>query len=317
MQFVLLSRLPGRRVRQWQEALSEALDGAPILLGPPHDTPEADVRDGVEVAFVADPPPGLFTLWPNLRLVQSLWAGVDTLLVDPTLPDGLPIARLSDPALARSLAEFVLTHVLSLHRQLHRYRAQADLRIWQPLEQPRADERTVGIMGMGHMGSEAARIVLKAGFAVRGWSRQSSAPPRGVELFTGEDRLATFLSGTDILVNLLPLTLLTRGILDRDRLALLPSGASIVNLGRGPHLVLDDLTAALEEGRLSHAVLDVFETEPLPPDHPLWEHPSVTILPHVAAVTDARTAAGVAAANVRRFLSDGRLDGRVSRDLGY
>ncbi|WP_321574110.1 NAD(P)-dependent oxidoreductase, partial [Geminicoccus harenae] len=156
----------------------------------------------------------------------------------------------------------------------------------------------------------------RLGFAVLGWSR-SGRSVAGVEAYAGSDGLAAMLPRAEILVNLLPLTPATRGILDRSRLALLPPGACLVNLGRGAHLVAADLLAALDEGRLDHAVLDVFDTEPLPADDPLWEHGSVTVLPHVAAVTDPRTAAPIAAANARHFLEGREPDGLVRRELGY
>ncbi|WP_051329332.1 2-hydroxyacid dehydrogenase [Geminicoccus roseus] len=316
MRFALLSRLPQRRVLLWQELLSAALDGAPVLLGPPHDTPDPALREKVEVLFVADPPPGSFADWPSVRFVQGLWAGVDGLLADPSLPPEVPLARLKDPAFAGVMAEGVATHVLSLHRQLHRYRAQAALRIWQPLAQPQAAERPVGILGMGELGMAAAGVLASLGFPVMGWSR-TGRPVPGVEIHTGEDGLAALLARSQILVNLLPLTDSTAGILDRARLARLPQGACLVNFGRGGHLVLPDLIEALDSGRLDHAVLDVFEPEPLPQESPLWEHGGVTILPHVAAVTDPRSAARIVAANAQRFLAGQEPDGLVRRDLGY
>lgn len=316
MRFVLLTRLPARRALLWQKLLSEALGGAPVLLGPPHGQQDQAVRAAAEILFVADPMPGQFGEWPNIRLVQSLWAGVDGVLADSSLPLDVPLARLVDPAFAAVMAESVATHVLSLHRQLHRYRAQAALRIWQPLPQPSAPERTVGILGMGEMGRSAASALGQLGFPVLGWSR-SGRPVAGVEIFSGEEGLQAMLPRTEILVNLLPLTEETRGLIDRARLALLAPGACLVNLGRGGHVVLADLLAALESGQLDHAVLDVFDTEPLPQGDPLWEHPSVTILPHVAAVTDPYSAAILVAANVQRFLAGETPDGLVRRDLGY
>jgi glyoxylate/hydroxypyruvate reductase A len=316
MRFALLSRLPQRRVLVWQELLASALGGQPVLLGPPHGSPDPVQRAKVEVLFVADPPPGCFGEWPGLHFVQCLWAGVDGLLADPSLPPDLPLARLKDPDFAAVMAESVATQVLGLHRQLHRYRAQAALRIWQPLPQPHAFERPVGILGMGEMGRRAAARLRQSGFPVLGWSR-TGRPVPDVEVFAGMDGLAAMLPRTQILVNLLPLTAETHGILDRRRLGWLPPGASLVNFGRGGHLVVADLLEALESGRLDHAVLDVFDREPLPQDDPLWEHGSVTILPHVAAVTDPRTAAVVAARNAQHFLDGGQPDGLVSRDLGY
>ncbi|HEX2525097.1 MAG TPA: glyoxylate/hydroxypyruvate reductase A [Geminicoccus sp.] len=316
MSFALLTRLPAARAHQWQRLLSEELDGAPVLLGPPHGTPEEAARKQVEVLFVADPAPGTFGDWPAARFVQCLWAGVDGLLADSSLPPALPLARMKDPAFAATMGETVATLVLSLHRQLHRYRAQAAIGLWRPLEQPRAGERPVGILGTGEMGRQAARTLLALGFQVAGWSRHGQ-PVQGVTIHQGEPGLAAILAQSEILVNLLPLTAATHALLDRKRLAQMPRGASLVNLGRGEHVVLPDLLAALDAGHLDHAVLDVFPDEPLPDDHPLWRHPGVTVLPHVAAVTDPRSAAPIAAANARSFLAGQPVDALVDRQLGY
>jgi glyoxylate/hydroxypyruvate reductase A len=311
----LLTRLPRDRAELWLHELEAALDGEPILLGPPHRPLGAAERGAVDILLVANPEPGGWADWPGVRLIQSLWAGVDGLLADSTLPD-LPIARLVDPALAAAMAETVATHVLALHRRLPLYRLQQSTRLWRQWPQPAARDRRVGILGLGEMGRAAARLLLQLGFAVAGWSRGGAAL-EGVATHAGPDGLAPLLQRSEILVNLLPLTEATRGILNARTFALLPEGASIVNLGRGPHLVVPDLLAALGSGHLDHAVLDVFDQEPLPLESPLWHHPKLTILPHVAAVTDPRAAAALVAANVRAFREGHPLTGLVSRAGGY
>lgn len=278
---------------------------------PRHPDPKA-----VEVALVANPAPGALDAFPNLKFIQSLWAGVDGLLADPSRPRHVPLARLVDPALADAMAEAVATHVLALHRQVLLYRQQQVKRLWRQHDQPRATERRVGILGLGAMGRRAAQVLHGLGFQVAGWSRGGGAM-EGVAVHAGDDGLEALLTDTQILVNLLPLTKETRGLLDRGLFAQLPAGASVINFGRGAHVVTGDLLALLDKGHLGHAVLDVFETEPLPADDPLWRHPKVTILPHVAAATDPRTAAACVAANVRAWRAGRPVAGLVDPARGY
>ena len=258
----------------------------------------------VQAAVVANPPPGSLQGLPRLRLIQSLWAGVDRLLADSTLPPGVPLARLVDPAMSAAMAETALWAVLSLHRGYFAYARQQRAEHWQPQAQRRADELGVLVLGQGALGRAAAARLSAQGYRVQGWHR-GGAP------------LTELLPQADIVVNLLPLTPATQGLLDAAFFAALPAQASVVNLARGAHLVDADLLAALDGGHLRHAVLDVFHSEPLPPGHPFWQHPQVTVLPHAAAQTDLRSAAAIAAANLRA-MRDGRpLAHLVERRRGY
>jgi glyoxylate/hydroxypyruvate reductase len=268
--------------------------------------PEAEWLDGgpdAEAAVVANPPPGALANQPRLRFVQSLWAGVEKLVADPTLPPGVPLARMVDPAMAAAMAESVLWAVLSLHRGFFDYQRQQREGIWREHAQRRADEVNVLVLGQGEMGRAASARLAQQGYRVAGWRR-------GVEL-------APLAAAADIVVNLLPLTTQTRGLLAAPLFDALPRGAALVNFGRGAHLVDADLLAALADGRLRHAVLDVFATEPLPPGHAFWQHPRVTLLPHVAALTDARSASAVAAANLRAARDGRPLAHVVDRSRGY
>jgi glyoxylate/hydroxypyruvate reductase A len=296
----------------WRAALSAALPEARWL-----DTAAARAApQTVRVAVVANPAPGSLQGLPRLGLIQSLWAGVDRLLADPTLPAGVPIARMVDPAMSAAMAETALWAVLSLHRGFFRYaRLQRESR-WAPHGQRRADEVWVVVLGLGQMGRGVAQRLAAQGYRVRGWSARP-APAEGHAAEHGPAALAPLLAQADILVNLLPLTPTTAGLLDAARLSLLPPHASLVNLGRGAHVVEADLLAALDTGRLHHAVLDVFQEEPLPADHPFWRHPRVTVLPHAAALTDPRSAAGVVAANVRALGAGRALSHLVDRGRGY
>ena len=277
-------------------------------------SPGADLS-GFDVAVVADPPPGVLPTFPDLGFIQSAWAGVDSLLGDPSLPD-IPLARLFDPALAGAMAESVLAHVMVLHCQLNDYAAQQRAHLWRPLEQPRIAMRTVGLLGMGEMGSTCAELLRKVGFQVSGWSR-SGRPIAGIRIHSGREGFRAILEQSEILVNTLPLTSETAGILGAQAFERMPRGAGLVNVGRGEHVVMSDLLEALEQGRLGHAVLDVFETEPLPPSDPLWSHAKLTITPHVAAPTDPASASLEIAANIRRYREKQPLAGLVSSANGY
>lgn len=295
----------------WQQALTAACTGVDWL--PAQPEPEE-----VDVAVVANPPPGSLRGLRGLRLIQSLWAGVDRLLDDPTLPHGVPLARMVDPVMTRAMAETATWATLGLHRGFFQYARQQAHAHWCQLEQRRADEIGVLVLGMGEMGRAVAQSLAALGYRVSGWS---SRPPAtscpGVQQLWGRQALGAVLAQTEVLVNLLPLTPHTRGILDAAFFAGLPRGASLVNLARGAHVVDADLLAALDAGHLSHAVLDVFHAEPLATGHPFWRHPGVTVLPHVAALTDRRSAAQVVAGNLARLARGEAVQHRVERALGY
>ncbi|MDO9091318.1 MAG: glyoxylate/hydroxypyruvate reductase A [Rubrivivax sp.] len=284
----------------WLQALSAAMPEAQWLdLEAARQAPAS-----VMAAVVANPPPGSLLGLPALRLIQSLWAGVDRLMADATLPAGVPVARMVDPAMNAAMAQTALWAVLSLHRGFFAYARRQREGQWLQHVQRRADEVRVLVLGQGQMGRTAAQCIEQQGYAVSTWRRNGTP-------------LQPLLSKADIVLNLLPLTEQTRGLLDRDFFAALPPKASVVNLARGAHVVDADLLAALDSGHLRHAVLDVFHVEPLPADHRYWQHPRVTVLPHAAASTDARSAAAVAVANLRAARDGGELMHRVERERGY
>jgi glyoxylate/hydroxypyruvate reductase len=296
----------------WAEALRQALPSHHLLL---------DRKPGlaIDVAIVANPPPGSLRGLAGLRLIQSLWAGVDRLLGDETLPAGVPIARMVDPAMNEAMAETALWATLSLQRGFYRYAEQQQQALWRQLPQPRADEWPVLLLGYGQMGRQVARRLAQQGYPVTAWRRHAAtaeAAP-GVTLCQGRAALQLALAGARVLINLLPLTADTRGLIDAELLARLPPGAAVVNLARGAHLVDADLLAALDSGAIGHAVLDVFQVEPLPAPHPYWRHPKVTVLPHAAALTDLRSAAAMVAANIETLARGGTPTHLVRRDAGY
>jgi len=296
---------------RWSAELRRLLPDLEIRIWP-------HIGDAAEIdtALVWRPPAGLFASLPKLKLIAALGAGVDHVLADPHLPTGVPVVRIIDPYMTASMSEYVKLQVLRLHRQDPLYRAQQRQGIWREWPQPNAAERRVGVLGLGELGRDAALKLSVLGFDVAGWSR-TERKVRGIACFHTAEGLRTLLARSEILVCLLPLTPTTEGILDAALFARLPRGAAIVNCARGRHLVEADLTAALDSGQLSAAVLDVLRDEPLPPQHPFWSDPRIMITPHVAAATHAATAATVVADNLRRLRQGRPLLHVVDRVRGY
>jgi len=299
------------RFEAWRDALAEAVPDLDV-----YDWDAVPDQAAVEFALVWTPPHGSLRRFPNLKAILNLGAGVDALLKDDDLPPGVPIVRMVDDDLAKSMGEYVLLHALRYHREVPRLEAQQRAHDWTIVESPTARHCRVGIMGLGGMGGEAARHLLAVDFDVAGWTRSPREMP-GVECFHGADGLGPFLARSDILVCLLPLTPETEGILDRNLFALLPRGAYLINAGRGGHQVEADILAALDSGQLAGATLDVFRTEPLPPDSPFWTHPKVTVTPHNASVTNPRSAVRHVVESVRRVRAGEPLRHVVDPKVGY
>jgi glyoxylate/hydroxypyruvate reductase len=299
---------------QWRAALAAAMPQHRVVI----DAGELDPTC-IEVAIVANPPEGSLRGLPSLRLIQSLWAGVDRLLADRTLPPDVPIARMVDPVLEAAMVESALWAVLSLHRGFFAYQQRQRQASWRVHAQRRADEIGVTVLGQGAMGLACAKALVRQGYRVAGWARgQAATPPLpGLDTLAGREALTRRLPFSDIVLNLLPLTLDTRGLLNAQFFSALPRHASIINFGRGAHVVEADLLAALDSGHLRHAVLDVFESEPLPAGHRFWHHPRVTVLPHAAALTDPRSAARLVAANVQALIEGRSIAFQVDRARGY
>jgi glyoxylate/hydroxypyruvate reductase len=316
MSVYLCGELDPPEVDAWLQALRTALPEERI-----ETAPERLDAATVDVALVANPPPGQLKTFTSLRLIQSLWAGVDRLLADSTLPSEVPLARMVDGSMGEAMAETALWAVLSLQRGFYRYAQQQRERRWVVLPQRRADDVQVAVLGLGQLGRTVAARLAAQGHLVHGWrqggGRTEALPLADVGVHEGAAGLAPLLAGSDIVINLLPLTDSTRGLFNAARLAAMKPGAALVNLARGAHVIESDLLAALDAGHLSHAVLDVFQAEPLRADHPFWAHPRVTVLPHAAALTDPSSAARVVAANVRALRSGQPLAHLVDRRRGY
>ncbi|MEN9420033.1 MAG: hypothetical protein RI988_3654 [Pseudomonadota bacterium] len=320
LQVLLVGQWDVAEREAWHEALRAACGGVAWHVA-------AEPGASIDVAVVANPPPGALQGLRGLRLIQSLWAGVDRLLDDPTLPPDVPIARMVDPMMTRAMAETVVWATLAVHRGFFTYaRQQAEAR-WLQHAQRRAEEVPVLVLGMGEMGGTAARALAALGYPVNGWSSGAvsgagvppdpSAAQDGVRRLHGWPALWPALAQAQVVVNLLPLTARTRGLIDARFLATMPRGAALLNLARGAHVVEADLLRALDDGHLGHAVLDVFPAEPLAPEHRYWRHARVTVLPHVAALTDRRSAAGVVADNLLRAARGEPARHLVHRGRGY
>lgn len=295
----------------WSAALSSLMPDLDIRVSPELGDPAA-----IETALVWKPPAGEMASLPNLRLIINLGAGVDPLLADPTIPPHIPVARLGDAPMAQMMSQFVAFAVLRHHRDIGMYESQQRGRQWRYELPIPSYERRVGIMGLGLLGGAAARMLAGMGFAVVGWAR-SAHRIDGVECYHGVAGLGEFLARTDILVVLLPLTPETRHIVGRDALYRLPRGAKVINCGRGGTVDEDALLAALRDGQIAEATLDVFEAEPLPSDHPFWGMENVLVLPHTASIAIPEISARDVVENIRRVRAGEALLNIVERARGY
>ncbi|RWX74956.1 glyoxylate/hydroxypyruvate reductase A [Neorhizobium lilium] len=308
----LVTRMTADVEQLWLTALSQKLPGETII--PFRDLDEAS-REKVDIAVVANPDPADIAQLPGLKWIHSVWAGVER-LVGELGKSRLPIVRLVDPQLSRTMAEAVLAWTYYLFRDMPAYAQFQRQRVWQQLAYRRPEQVTVGLLGLGALGAASAARLKEAGFNVIGWSRAAKSL-EGVETFHGEQGLDLLLSRSEILVCLLPLTGETKGLLNGTRLSMLPKGASLINFARGPIVVTDALIAALSSSAMKHAVLDVFDVEPLPADNTVWDHPAITVLAHISAPTDRETAAAIVAGNILTYRETGALPPTVDLARGY
>jgi len=298
------------RGRQWAEVFQRRAPAVDFRIWP-------DIGDPAQVRFLAawEPPENLAERFPNLKVLFSSGAGVDQFDFS-ALPPALPVVRMVEPGIVRGMVEYVTCAVLGLHRDLPRYRRQQAEGLWQPLPVRTAGQRRVGVLGLGSLGQAVLAQLVGLGFDCAGWSRSRHAVD-GVQCHAGADELPAFLARTEILVCLLPLTDSTRGFLDARLFSMLPAGAALVQVGRGPQLVDGDLLAALDGGQLSEAVLDVTDPEPLPATHAFWRHPRIQLTPHIASMTQPLSAAEAVLDNLHRFDAGEPMVGLVDRSRGY
>lgn len=237
-----------------------------------------------DYAIVWQPPAELFEREKKLKAVFNLGAGIDGLLAVPNLPARLPVVRLEDAGMSVQMAEFVLHQLVEASRGMETYREQQREGVWKIHRPIKRSEWPVGVMGLGHIGKRVARTLADLDYRVNGWARSGHSLD-GITTFAGADNLSGFLRSTRVLVNTLPLTDETRNILNHLHLSQLMPGAVVINVGRGEHLVDDDLLRAIDEGHVARASLDVFRQEPLPAEHPFWQRAEITITPHISART--------------------------------
>jgi len=296
----------------WINAINERCSSFTLA---PLAAMSADATTKAEVAVVANPDLNTLNALPNLKWIQSLWAGVEG-IIGSSLNHNIAIVRLTDPQMAESMAEAVLAWTLYLHRKMPQYKAQQTNHQWQQLTLKLPRECNVSVFGLGKLGIKAAQRLQQNQFTVRGWSNSEKSID-GIETYHGNSGFDTLLSKTDIAILLLPLTSDTKNLFDKVQLSKLTNGASIINFARGPIIVEADLIECLNQDKLEHAVLDVFNQEPLPENHPLWSHSKVTVLPHISAPTTVSTAAAIAAHNIDQYFSSGIVPPSVDRGRGY
>ncbi len=311
----ILVAVTGWDVEPWLAALRQAAPEREFVT-------EADGADdpSIKYAVVWNQHRGSLSSLPNLEMIFSMGAGVDHVLNDTSLPD-VPIVRIVSPDLTMRMSEYVVWQVLDHFRNGPAYRSQQNEGIWRELPQPAANAVTVGIVGLGVLGMDAARILRSIGFSVCGWSRTQKLID-GIACFSGDTGLKQLLSQSDIIVVLLPLTSKTKGLINREFLDSMKQetpigGPVLINAGRGGLQIEADILAALNNGRLMAASLDVFEAEPLDQNSPLWHHPAVTVTPHIAASSEPTVLAAEIIRQMDRFENGEVPRGVVDRESGY
>ena len=290
--------LPGARVREWKPGDNQPADYA-LVWHPP-----VEMLQGRE-----------------LKAVFALGAGVDSILSKlrehpEMLPLSIPLFRLEDTGMGQQMQEYAVSQVLHWFRRFDDYQALKQVSRWQPLAEYRREDFTIGIMGAGVLGGKVAESLLSWGFPLRSWSRSRKSWPQ-VRSFAGQEELGEFLRETRVLINLLPNTAETVGIINQPLLSQLPDNSYVLNLARGVHIVEQDLLAALDSGKLKGAMLDVFSREPLPQESPLWAHPRVAMTPHIAAITRPEEAIAYIAGTISQLERGEAVSGQVDRQRGY
>lgn len=306
---------PTADAKPWIDGITQRLPQANMRVWNASDDQPADY------ALVWRPPHAMLAARTMLKGIFALGAGVDAILTQEqrqpgTLPAGVPLLRLEDTGMALQMQEYALACVLRYFRRMDEYQLFQQQKQWRPLTPHSRSDFTVGILGAGVLGSRVAEALVAMQFNVRTWSR-SAKSQQGVQSFFGDDQLAAFAGGCKVLINLLPNTPHTAGILNHQLFTHLPHNAYLINLGRGGHLVEGDLLRALDSGQIAAATLDVFVEEPLPGMHPFWSHPRVSITPHVGADTLPEQAMDSIVSNILAIEAGREPAGRVDPTRGY
>jgi glyoxylate/hydroxypyruvate reductase len=278
---------------------------------------DTEAAKDVRLAVAWHPPADAFDHYPNLAAVCSIAAGADSILFCPSLRDDIEVVRVVDPAQAEMMSGFVIWHAIGHQRRFATYRAQQHDKVWKRLPQRAPQQVPIGLLGYGAIGARVAADLAMLGFPVKVWSRSPKPVPAGITGFHGRDGLGAMLADTEILVNLLPLTEETRGILNRDLFNAMTRGGYLIQVGRGDHLVEADLVAALDSGQLAGAALDVFVKEPLAPEHPFWSRPEIFVTPHDACDVSVDAVGRTILATAQALRAGVRPRDAVDRGKGY
>ena len=312
MSIVLASTDFWEDMEVWSNGLQKAMPEMDIKVYPD----DGDVNE-VEFAVVWKHPRGILKKYPNLKAILSLGAGVDHIISDPDLPEGLPIIRLVDKKLTHEMCLHALHWVLHFHSDQYLYRSQQLKRQWIQQSSIQTEDRTIGIMGLGNIGRSIGELLVTQSFNVIGWGANQKSSLTDIKYYYGQDQLSDFLGRTNILINVLPLTSDTTNIITKKELSLLPKDSFIINIGRGGIINEDDLLTLLSDGHIKAAALDVFAQEPLPENNSLWDHPSVYITPHIAGQSNPNSAGQTISENIYR-IQKGELPYPIySRTNGY
>jgi glyoxylate/hydroxypyruvate reductase A len=296
----------------WSNGLQKAMPEMDIKVYPD----DGDVNE-VEFAVVWKHPRGILKKYPNLKAILSLGAGVDHIISDPDLPEGLPIIRLVDKKLTHEMCLHALHWVLHFHSDQYLYRSQQLKRQWIQQSSIQTEDRTIGIMGLGNIGRSIGELLVTQSFNVIGWGANQKSSLTDIKYYYGQDQLSDFLGRTNILINVLPLTSDTTNIITKKELRLLPKNSFIINIGRGGIINEEDLLTLLNDRHIKAAALDVFTQEPLPENNSLWDHPSVYITPHIAGQSNPNSAGQTISENIYR-IQKGELPYPIySRTNGY
>ncbi|MDB9951359.1 glyoxylate/hydroxypyruvate reductase A [Candidatus Thioglobus sp.] len=312
MSIVLASTDFWEDMEVWSNGLQKAMPEMDIKVYPD----DGDVNE-VEFAVVWKHPRGILKKYPNLKAILSLGAGVDHIISDPDLPEGLPIIRLVDKKLTHEMCLHALHWVLHFHSDQYLYRSQQLKRQWIQQSSIQTEDRTIGIMGLGNIGRSIGELLVTQSFNVIGWGANQKSSLTDIKYYYGQDQLSDFLGRTNILINVLPLTSDTTNIITKKELRLLPKNSFIINIGRGGIINEEDLLTLLNDRHIKAAALDVFTQEPLPENNSLWGHPSVYITPHIAGQSNPNSAGQTISENIYR-IQKGELPYPIySRTNGY
>jgi len=307
----IVLKVGGARADWWKDHMAGLLPEYEVILAE-----EVVDKDIIDFAVVWLPEPGWLKSFPNLKCIFSIGSGIDHILKDKELPQHLPIVRLTGTDLSTRMREYVVLHVLRLHRRLPEVEESQKTEEGNQIIEPPANNRTVGIMGLGNLGADCAQILSKIGFNVLGWAK-SKKSLEGVESFVGNSGFDTFLSKSDIVVCMLPLTPETTDIMNASFFKKMKNGASIINVARGPHLNEEDLLVAIKSKKIRSATLDVFNNEPLEKGHPFWKHPNVLVTPHIASLIDPVAGGKAIADNIKNFVLGNTINELIPPGKNY